>query len=823
MSQAPADLVNVPPELFPQSDDHKYLHASHKDRWEHLKSVVIQLYTGNYGKNNNPPTIVQIVYFMKKHYSFHAAANEYPHRFRAWGVSDRRLTKAMVNDIAAAFGRRVAAGISTSRVKLKRGAREEQLDVRRVKRHLEGHNSSINPEMMQLGWLSSWALPYAAFVSALPKNPDAPSPYGTQATTPDYLRINDSGTTCTQDERIPQSPNTELLLRKARNDQTSLFLQGRLRDLMVSMSQEDRRICVDYFHDFYMHGFVTAKSWGYSPPTVDVRTPSGFAPSTFNPLLPDAAGDSNRANHPTNLCSRCNHVKDIQRESLPEQLPDPSSTSMSFPDCLYTSIATGEFTELRNDDLPLSHDTIIQSLKQNPIALKVDSWRLAIMAGNANLLVDVYRNIEEEYDWNKECNEERNNFQEKYYFDQESDIDEENDVREQLRIPQEIESTYPYHLAASFLNAGGPCCKVFESLETALPRSYLVRHNISDIGHTILDSLLVSVLRSHTTVQPEIVSDEFRALLRFPCEENDICGRWDADSPEVRGLFAEGYARIPTRWKHPFCHSSVRAVCHCTMRIFGDLTCADINCPSGLFIRRCTECGIELRLGPLHTVVATAFFLGQSGMAGETLFGPLAILVCLVNMGAYVNLRVDMSVEEILRTSETGQCRHRLMNAAEMMQCVPASVIQGWSEACQAGWACMLQLLRFAQAHPVYTCQLDMDAINSPADRFMEPQCDLREFHDSSNFGCANQTIGLLWAMIQAEILTYRRLEVNDPWISNNFQMVAMQTWLKGETKDFNTPLVSGGRIKAHTRCGWFLDYHGSACVYAIASDVCKD
>lgn len=73
MSQMPADLINVPPELFPQSEDDKHLRTKHKDRWDLLKPVIVELYTGNYGKNDKPPTIAQIVAFMKKHYSFHAA------------------------------------------------------------------------------------------------------------------------------------------------------------------------------------------------------------------------------------------------------------------------------------------------------------------------------------------------------------------------------------------------------------------------------------------------------------------------------------------------------------------------------------------------------------------------------------------------------------------------------------------------------------------------------------------------------------------------------------------------------------------------------
>ncbi|CAF3626357.1 unnamed protein product [Fusarium graminearum] len=738
MSQMPADLINVPPELFPQSEDDKHLRTKHKDRWDLLKPVIVELYTGNYGKNDKPPTIAQIVAFMKKHYSFHAAASEYPHHFRAWKVSDRRLTKAKLNEIAVALERHPTAEMSTSKVSLKRGACEAKLDVRQVKRHLANDNSSSKPEIMQSGWLSSWTLPYAAFVSTLPKNPDAASPYGTQ-------------------------------------------------------------ICVDYFHEFYMHGFLTAKNWGSPPSIINVPTPSGFTPSAFfefpsSPLLTDASNHIDIINPPTNLCRWSIHVKEIEYEPLPEEQPDSFPTSMSFPECLQNSISTGDFTELRNDNLPLSHETIVHSLTKNPKALELDSWKLAIMAGNDDLLYHLGRG------------------------------------KNRKQIQEEIKSIYPYHLAASFLNGGGPCCAIFYALDSVVGRSYLLQHNNNDLGHTILDSLLVSILRSHTSVQPEMVSDEFRALSRFPGEEKDICGRWDADSPEVRGLFAQGYARIPTRWKHPFCHSAVQAVCHCALSLFAPLTRANINCESGLFVRRCTECGMGLKLGPLHALVSTAFFLGQFGMPGETLFGPLAILVCLINMNVDVNMRMNISLEEILRTSEPERCHHRSMTAVDMMMCIPASVVRNWTNACQVGWDCLLHTLRLAESsdtensyrHDRDSPECELSARETDGES-QSSVCEFQGLHDDEIFKCTHKMIGILWATIQAEFLTYRRLTVNDPWISKMFQMVALQAWLKGETQGFNTPLVVQGMMKIHSRCGWFYEDENKLRVIATASDVCKE
>lgn len=550
-----------------------------------------------------------------------------------------------------------------------------------------------------------------------------------------------------------------------------------------------------------MHGFLTAKNWRSPPSIINVPTPSGFTPSASfefpsSPLLTDASNHIDIINPPTNLCRWSIHVEEIDYEPLSEEQPDSLPTSMSFPECLQNSISTGDFTELRNDNLPLSHETIVHSLTKNPKALELDSWKLAIMAGNDDLLYHLGRG------------------------------------KNRKQIQEEVKSIYPYHLAASFLNGGGPCCAIFDALDKVVGRLYLLQHNINDLGHTILDSLLVSILRSHTSVQPEMVSDEFRALSRFPGEEKDICGRWDADSPEVRGLFSQGYARIPTRWKHPFCHSAVQAVCHCALSLFAPMTRANIDCLSGLFVRRCTECGMELRLGPLHALVTTAFFLGQSGMSGETLFGPLAILVCLIHMDVDVNMRMDISVEEILRTSEAGQCRHRPMTASEMMLCVPASVVHNWTNACQVGWDCLLHTLRLAEARSSDTENPYRDDRDSPESELsargidgesQSSKCGLLDFHYNTAFKCTHKKIGIMWATIQAEFLTYRRLTVNDLWISEKFQMLALQAWLKGETQGFNTPLVVQGMMKTYSRCGWFYEDKYNPFTIATTSDVCKE
>ncbi|KAM0436276.1 hypothetical protein ACHAQK_007850 [Fusarium lateritium] len=510
---------------------------------------------------------------------------------------------------------------------------------------------------------------------------------------------------------------------------------------------------------------------------------------------------------PTQLCRWAIHVLRIKYEPIPAEQHDLMPDTFSFTESLQEAITSGNSTVGGAGDLPICHEAISQALEDNPAALRSESLRLAIMAGNFDLLEGLLEEILEGA------------------FD--GDID---------GVPQEIHSIHPYHLAASYINGGGPCCMVFSTLVAYLPRPYLFRNNSDDLGHTVLDSLMVSILRSHSSVRPEIVNHEFGTLSRFPGEEKDTCGRWDADSPEVRELFSKGYARIPSSWKHPFCHSAVQAICHALMIIFGPEVSPDINSLSGLFLRRCTECGMELRLGPVHSLIVTAFFLGQLGMPGETLFGPLAVLVCLISFGVDVTLRAHVSIEEIIGIStEMGQCNHTSLSPAELMQVVPARVIQNWTDDCQVGWSCLFQVLLQAQAvegeinvntNTSAECEEMSETGSSDESQASDCRsyCKLRD-HDFSKIKCTRPVIGLTWATIQAELVTYRRVGKNDPWVSSNFPMRALNDWLKHDTKMFESPLVRDQILKSHSPCGWFISEKTTGywdMVWPMAENVCR-
>lgn len=62
-----------PQNLLPRTEQDKHLNLRHNERWEALKPVIVELYTGQYGNNGKSTTMTEVVAFMKTHYSFHAA------------------------------------------------------------------------------------------------------------------------------------------------------------------------------------------------------------------------------------------------------------------------------------------------------------------------------------------------------------------------------------------------------------------------------------------------------------------------------------------------------------------------------------------------------------------------------------------------------------------------------------------------------------------------------------------------------------------------------------------------------------------------------
>ncbi|KAI1122511.1 hypothetical protein F5Y10DRAFT_287089 [Nemania abortiva] len=811
-------MEGVPAELYPRSDHGKYLNVAYEDRWDHLKPTIVRLYLGKYGKAGKTTTLTQLAEFMKRNYSFHATPKQYRTRFEAWDIK-KNVGKDKKDDAILALTKRKRPGTSTSHVTVEEGGEDIRLPPNKLMRHIkEQRRRPITQCNIMPGLLSSWNLPYEAFIASIRQDQDKPSPFGPRASTPEGLQIKSPKPPTPGHEVAGPSPNMQLVYQKAKEDRAMLFLQGRLEELVVNMEREDRKLVMDYFHNFYMYGFSKARTWGRAPwgkqtlpslvqsPQMKNLTIPSYNP---NPLLgspvPYSPNRIYTSGVPTQLCNWSIHLPPRTgdaccTDTVIPQLPPEQYIDTSFPEELRQAILCSSFTSSSPQDLPLAQDVITSAIERDPEALELDAWKLAIIAGNHELLRDLF---------------------------------------DMSHIPEGIDSIYPFHLAASFLDGAHACCKVFEVLCSTLGAAYAFHHNIDSLGHTILDALVVSILRSHTRISPDLVSYGFRASNRFPGEEMDICGRWGPDTPTVRDMLGQGSPRVPHAWKHPFCHTAVQAICHCIITIYGPACAPDINKTSGLFIRRCTVCGLELKLGPLHTLVVATFFLAQSGMPEETLFGAVAVLVCLLSLGADAAHTMNISTEEILGAPETLECRHTPISPLTLMRGVPKHVVDNWTEDCRLGWNCFLGVLARVQEHGHSQPDADSDGDTesqsgeSLSDSSMPDSNDDDEDYcrlDDLLFGinsvhsswlklkCQTADMGLLWATIQTEMLTYRRVNEGDPWVSKNFSIRALEDWLSGSSANFLTPLVTDNMMTEHSKCGWFP---GSECfVCPAAQDV---
>ena len=163
-----------------------------------------------------------------------------------------------------------------------------------------------------------------------------------------------------------------------------------------------------------------------------------------------------------------------------------------------------------------------------------------------------------------------------------------------------------------------------------------------------------------------------RGEVRFPGEEVDICGRWDADSDCFRALVSHGINSIPITWKHKFCHTSVQAVCYCIIQL-SDFDSSVLVDHCGLFTQRCAACGLKMQLTPLHATLITAFNLAQNGMEKEDLFGMVALILCLISLGADTSTKVDFDLKQFFEFSSESEdtelsYQHIELNASELAE-----------------------------------------------------------------------------------------------------------------------------------------------------------
>lgn len=507
---------------------------------------------------------------------------------------------------------------------------------------------------------------------------------------------------------------------------------------------------------------------------------------------------------PSQLCHWSIHYRDgIKYERLksrtpsPEPNPDPLdertwkdwpsfSEQPSYQEVLLDSLARNDFSDIKAEDLPIAVPHIVKKLEEPNDRLLEEAFGFSIMARNAKGLDELLEELEEK-------------------------------SREDEEALMKIIELNPLHLATSYLDGSKTCCSI---LGTLIFMSNLRPNARNKMGHTVFDNLMIAILKAHTSITPGTVDDALKDEKRFPGEEVDICGRWDADSDCVREILKAGDSSIPFAWKHKFCHTSVQVICHCIdyivqrSRMIGDEPILDLPC--GLFVKYCGSCGLKMQVQPLHTIVLTALFLARFGAKDEDLFGILAVLLTVLKEGAnplhsaYISIPA-LFPNEVSDADLTG-CSHQYHRPLELANLIPSKLIESWPSKTRTGWKVFCQVLRLSER-----------TWNS-GEMPLDGECTIDPFGHgeegcSSNYFGETRELTVLSGAVQAEYLTYRRVAEIDPWISPNFDMDTIQESLdKGEVPKIG--FFENDMVHPVCDCG---NFNSRTPAVPLAQDIMKD
>ena len=578
-------------------------------------------------------------------------------------------------------------------------------------------------------------------------------------------------------------------------------------------------------YQYWLFAFVTAKYWGRGPQdwtasllgfsgdpqqaTVLISSPNTPASRMNTATSPPISSKDEMIDAtfksaeklPSSLCRWSIHCPVIVYDTSPSPPSGPSenidfdnednwptwprsSNTKPYTEKLIDSLEINAFSSVKSNDLPIGVDQVARAARHSPDELLEEALGFSIMSRNADLMEDQLKKIGERLD---------------------------------------VAGLYPFHLAVTYLDGSKTCCSIFQDLVLLRARS-LHKLYVNDLGHTVLDQLMIAILKAHTSCLPSVVDTIFKDD-RFEGEEVDIWGRWDADSHCIRTLMANGKSTLPFEWKHMFCHTSVQTISHCIGIIFDWRLTTVINDASGLFVRRCLQCGLKLQLLPLHTLILVGLHLSHSGCKDETLFGILACLLCLLSHGANPLLKACISVQAFLDNEQVNECRHEELDPAELMEKLPPRLKSGWSQELSTGWQIIHYVLKQSQAEwrvkPSKRRSTsnerdhddDCDFLKYTDDEMSTDEEASNEYHlpaycpdhdDELNFFGANKVLAPLWAAVQTELLTYRRLKEGDEWISQNFNMRSLYQGLIDKGK-IDIALVQNEMMKHFCGCGRFL------------------
>lgn len=171
----------------------------------------------------------------------------------------------------------------------------------------------------------------------------------------------------------------------------------------------------------------------------------------------------------------------------------PAANKQTFEEKIQAALENNTFSNLNISDLPMAVAQVMKATRHSPTELLQESFSFSIVARN------------EEVFWK---------------------------LLERVGNMTFVDTgIYPFHLLTSYLDGSKTCCNLLDaSLNQLASYNNIEQLYIKNYGHTVLDNLMIAILKAHTNCPPWTVDDKFSRFKRFAGEEVDICGRWDADS-----------------------------------------------------------------------------------------------------------------------------------------------------------------------------------------------------------------------------------------------------------------------------------------------------
>ncbi|KAL9105463.1 MAG: hypothetical protein Q9227_009372 [Pyrenula ochraceoflavens] len=221
---------------------------------------------------------------------------------------------------------------------------------------------------------------------------------------------------------------------------------------------------------------------------------------------------------PSNLCCWTVHLYEGFFDQTPLSAGDLSEWPLQWMrtskllDKLRNGLESNDFSNIDANELPASVPQLLRRCRKKRDDLLLEAFEFSILARNIDLLMSLSLRIES----------------------RDADV---SDLR-------------PFHIAAAYLDGAHQCCNMMSALIYG-PIKASPKHLYVDLhGYTILDQLILSILKSRSRCKLGDIDPGRKREKRFMGEEVSICGRWDADSECVRDLFARGKASVPSNWKH---------------------------------------------------------------------------------------------------------------------------------------------------------------------------------------------------------------------------------------------------------------------------------